>query len=321
MITYHSIEGGLFKTQVALSLDKVPTNTIWIDLLRPTQEEEHFIENELAIDVPSPEEMAEIEDSSRFFESKAGWCMIVSVVSGSQDATPKLTLLSFILHKKQLVCAHYGELTSFRAFEAQYARQPQIYKSTDVLMMSLVDALVDRIADILEKLQSKLNNLSKNIFDETEGQHTSDLQRTVKQLGQYNSLLAKLSDSLLSIKRMLIFCKQSVDWLTPTAKTKMHAIELDIGSLADYHARMSSEITFLLDATLGLINIEQNGIIKVFSIAAVLFLPPTLVGTVYGMNFHEMPELNWAFGYPLSITLMVLSALACYVWFRIKGWL
>lgn len=321
MITYHSLEGGLLKTQVAQSLDKVPPNTIWIDLLRPTPEEEHFIENTLSIDVPSPEEMSEIEDSSRFFESKGGWCMIVSVVSGSQEASPTLTQLSFILHKKQLVCAHYGELTSFRAFEMQYARQPQVFKTTDVLLMALVDAVVDRIADILEKLQARLNELSKSIFDESGGKHTADLQRTVKQLGKYNSLLAKLSDSLLSIKRMLIFCKQSVDWLAPSAKAQMHSVELDIGSLTEYHARMSSEITFLLDATLGLINIEQNGIIKVFSIAAVLFLPPTLVGTVYGMNFHDMPELNWVFGYPLSLILMVLSALACYVWFKIKGWL
>ncbi len=321
MITYHYLENGLLKTQVAQDLETIPANTIWIDLLRPTPEEEHFIESSLDIEIPSPEEMAEIEDSSRFFESKDSLCMIVSVVSGSQNMSPSLTELSFILNKKQLVCAHYGELTSFRSFETQYARQPQVFKTTDVLMMVLVDAVVDRIADILEKLQDNLNSLSRDIFDESEGQHTEGLQRTVKQLGKYNSLLAKLSDSLLSIRRMLIFCKQSTDWLTPASKAQIKAIEQDIGSLTEYHARMSSEITFLLDATLGLINIEQNSIIKVFSIAAVLFLPPTLVGTIYGMNFHDMPELNFKFGYPISIVLMVLSSLGCYIWFKIKKWL
>lgn len=321
MITYHCFEDGSLTTQVAQDLDVIPANAIWIDLLRPTAEEELFIEQGLNIEIPSPEEMTEIEDSSRFFETKESYCMIVSVVSGSQNINPVLTELSFILNKKQLVCAHYGELTSFRSFETQYARQPKLFETTDELMMLLVDAVVDRVADILEKLQGNLNALSREIFDEAEGQHTNDLQRIVKQLGKYNSLLAKLSDSLLSVRRMLIFCKQSIEWLTPISKAQLRSIEQDIASLTEYHTRMSSEITFLLDATLGLINIEQNSIIKVFSIAAVLFLPPTLVGTIYGMNFKDMPELSFHFGYPASIVLMVLSSLGCYIWFKMKKWL
>lgn len=321
MITYHVLEAGLLKAQVAEKLDTIPANIIWIDMLRPTDEEVSFIETAMDIDIPTREEMAEIEDSSRFYESKNGLCMTVSVLSGSQNPNPVLTELSFVLSPKLLVCVHYGELTSFHAFETQYQRQPQIIKTTDGLIMILVDAVVDRIADILEKIQLKLNELSSDIFNDTESNKTCDLQATVKKLGKYNSLLAKLSDSLLSIRRLLIFCKQSTDWLAPTTKTQMNAIDKDISSLTEYHTRMSSEITFLLDATLGLINIEQNGIIKVFSIAAVLFLPPTLVGTIYGMNFKDMPELAWSFGYPISITLMILSAVGCYAWFKIKNWL
>lgn len=321
MITYHYLENGLLKAQIPEKLDTIPTDTVWIDLLHPTADEEVFIEKSLNIEVPSPDEMAEIEDSSRFFEGKNSYCMTVSVLIGSQGIDPVLTEISFILNQQQLVCAHYGELTSFKAFEAQYARQPQLFKSTDVLMMLLVDSVIDRVADILEKLQGNLNKLSKNIFDDDSDPDTATLQKTVKQLGKYNSLLAKLSDSLLSIRRMLIFCKQSVSWLTPAAKSQLHAIESDISSLNEYHTRMSSEITFLLDATLGLINIEQNSIIKVFSIAAVLFLPPTLVGTIYGMNFKDMPELGLHYGYPFSLILMVLSALICYIWFKIKKWL
>lgn len=321
MITYHYLENGLLKAQVAETLDSIPRDTVWIDLLRPTVEEETFIERSLAIEVPSPAEMAEIEDSSRFFEGKNSYCMTVSVLIGSQGLDPALTEISFILNQQQLVCAHYGELTSFKAYEAQYARQPQPFKSTDVLLMSLADSVIDRIADILEKLQSNLNKLSRSIFDDDSDPDTNTLQKTVKQLGKHNSLLAKLSDSLLSVRRMLIFCKQSISWLTPAAKSKLHALESDIASLTEYHTRMSSEITFLLDATLGLINIEQNSIIKVFSIAAVLFLPPTLVGTIYGMNFKDMPELGLHYGYPFSLILMILSALVCYIWFKIKKWL
>ncbi|AZS50828.1 magnesium transporter [Entomomonas moraniae] len=320
MITYHYLQNGMLKTVTSDEVAGIPKDTIWIDLLHPTQDEEHFIEDNLDIEVPSPEEMSEIEDSSRFFVTKDGFCMIVSVVTGSQNMNPVLTEISFILDQKRLVCAHYGELVSFKTFENKCARQTQLFKSPDILMMSLMDAVVDRIADILEKLQSNLNDLSRNIFD-NDKLDTKDLQLTVKKLGKYNSLLAKLSDSMLSIRRMLIYCKQSVSWLTKEAKDLLRSIELDIGSLTEYHTRMSSEITFLLDATLGLINIEQNSIIKVFSIAAVLFLPPTLVGTIYGMNFHDMPELDLRFGYPLSLILMILSALICYVWFKIKKWL
>lgn len=320
MITYHYLQEGVLRTVTSDEVAIIPKDTVWIDLLHPTQDEEHFIEDSLDIEVPSPEEMSEIEDSSRFFVTKDGFCMIVSVVTGSQNMNPVLTEISFILDQKRLVCAHYGELVSFKAFENKGARQTQLFKSPDILMMSLIDAVVDRIADILEKLQSNLNDLSRNIFD-NDKLDTKDLQFTVKKLGKYNSLLAKLSDSMLSIRRMLIYCKQSVSWLTKEAKDLLRSIELDIGSLTEYHTRMSSEITFLLDATLGLINIEQNSIIKVFSIAAVLFLPPTLVGTIYGMNFHDMPELDLSFGYPLSLILMVLSALICYVWFKIKKWL
>lgn len=320
MITYHYLQDGTLKTLTSEETETIPKGTIWVDLLHPSQEEEHFIENSLNIEVPSPEEMSEIEDSSRFFETRDGFCMIVSVVTGSQNLTPVLTEISFILNQQQLVCAHYGELVSFKTFENKCARQSQLFKSPDILMMSLVDAVIDRIADILEKLQSNLNELSSNIFD-NDKLDTQDLQLTVKKLGKYNSLLAKLSDSMLSIRRMLIYCKQSVSWLSKEARELLRSIDLDIGSLTEYHTRMSSEITFLLDATLGLINIEQNRIIKVFSIAAVLFLPPTLVGTIYGMNFHDMPELDLRFGYPFSLFLMVLSAFVCYVWFKLKKWL
>lgn len=320
MITYHYLEDGILKNLTSDQTEVIPNTTLWIDLLHPSQNEEHFIESSLNIEIPSPEEMSEIEDSSRFFETRDGFCMIVSVVTGSQNMTPVLTEISFILNQQQLVCAHYGELVSFKTFENKCARQALLFKSTDFLMMSLMDAVVDRIADILEKLQSNLNELSSTIFD-NDKLDTQDLQLTVKKLGKYNSLLAKLSDSMLSIRRMLIYCKQSVSWLSKEAKELLRSIDLDIGSLTEYHARMLSEITFLLDATLGLINIEQNRIIKVFSIAAVLFLPPTLVGTIYGMNFHDMPELTFRFGYPVSLVLMVLSAFVCYIWFKIKKWL
>jgi len=180
------------------------------------------------------------------------------------------------------------------------------------------------LADVLEELQAQLNSLSQHIFSETRerAQEKADLQRVIKDLGRYNSLLAKLNESLLSIGRQITYVRQAGNgWLSEAARTWLKSSERDVRSLNDYQTKMSGEIVFLLDVTLGLINIEQNSIIKVFSIAAVLFLPPTLVGTVYGMNFKAMPELDWTLGYPMALGMMVGSALLSYALFKYKGWL
>ncbi|MNN25353.1 Magnesium transport protein CorA [compost metagenome] len=190
-----------------------------------------------------------------------------------------------------------------------------------------MDSIVDRIADVLENVQGQLDTLSREIFAEqpSEGGKRApkaDLQQIVKHLGRSNSLLSKLNESLLSISRPLGYFRQGGNaWVSEEARLGMKSVERDVRSLGEYLSKMSSEITFLLEATLGLINIEQNSIIKVFSIAAVLFLPPTLVGTVYGMNFQHMPELLWPVGYPMALVLMVVSAILPYLWFKFKGWL
>jgi magnesium transporter len=148
------------------------------------------------------------------------------------------------------------------------------------------------------------------------------LQAVIKRLGRANSLAGKLRESLLSIGRMLAFFRQGMgERLRNGAKARLRTLDRDVASLTEYDAQLSAEISFLLEATFGLIGLEQNNIIKVFSIAAVLFLPPTLVGTVYGMNFEHMPELHWTVGYPFALGLMVLSAIAPYYWFKHRGWL
>ena len=154
------------------------------------------------------------------------------------------------------------------------------------------------------------------------GAPPADLQAVVKRLGRASALVSKLRESLLSIGRVLAFFRQGAgDRIKDGARARLRTLDRDVASLADYDAQLSAEIGFLLQATFGLIGLAQNDIIKVFSIAAVLFLPPTLVGTVYGMNFEHMPELHWAFGYPFALALMVASAVAPYLWFKRRGWL
>ncbi|CDF86920.1 magnesium transporter CorA family protein [Pseudomonas sp. QL9] len=327
MITYYSLAGDRLEPHRGDLQGGMPAGTLWIDLLHPTQEEEALLESIIGVNVPTREEMAEIEDSSRFYESNGALYMTTAVVSGIREHRPSTAEITCVLTAKWLVTVRYAELLPFRTFEARVQRGG-CKGTADLLFVELLDSVVDRIADVLEEVQAQLDTLSRDIFTEHNGElpksrlPKTDLQQIVKHLGRSNSLLSKLNGSLLSVGRPVAYFRQGSNaWVSEDARLGMKSVERDVRSLSEYLTKMSGEITFLLDATLGLINIEQNSIIKVFSIAAVLFLPPTLVGTVYGMNFQHMPELAWAAGYPMALVAMVISAILPYLWFKYKGWL
>lgn len=322
MITYYTLVGDRLVRHNGSECHGMPKDTLWIDLFQPTLEEEQLLESIIAVDVPTREEMAEIEDSSRFYESKGALYMTTTVVGGIREHKPSTSEVTCVLTPHWLVTVRYTDLLAFRTFEARTQRGGCEGKS-DQLFVTLMDSVVDRIADVLETVQQQLDSLSNGIFQEGQASGgKADLQAIVKQLGRGNSLLSKLNESLLSISRPLAYFRQgSNGWISEEVKLGMKSVERDVRSLSEYQSKMAGEITFLLDATLGLINIEQNSIIKVFSIAAVLFLPPTLVGTVYGMNFQHMPELAWMAGYPMALVAMVVSAIIPYYWFKFKGWL
>ncbi|WP_417776330.1 magnesium transporter CorA family protein [Stutzerimonas xanthomarina] len=321
MIIFHCLENGTLMRRVAENLQTLPDNVLWVDLLSPDLQEERFIESSLGLDIPTREELAEIEDSSRFYDEDGAIFMTTTVVMGIADRRPENAEVTFVLTKRCLVTVRYTELSAFRQFEAKSSRQPSTFSSSDQIFLALADAVVDRIADVLESVQVELQTLSRCIFDERKEQRT-DLQQIIQQLGQHRSLLSQLGESLFSSSRLIAFYRlHANEPKLGVAKGLLKALERDVRSLGEHQARLLGDIAFLLDATLGLINIEQNAIIKVFSIAAVLFLPPTLVGTVYGMNFERMPELNWSFGYPMALGMMIVSAIIPYAWFKFRDWL
>jgi magnesium transporter len=321
MITLHCLENGALVRRVAENLQALPDNVLWIDLLAPTQQEERFVEAALGLDIPTREELAEIEDSSRFYDENDAIFMTTTVVKGITDRRPENAQVTFVLTRRCLVTVRYTELSSFRQFETKLSRQPAAFSGSHGVFLGLADAVVDRIADVLESVQVQLQTLSRCIFDERKEQRT-DLQQIIQQLGQHRSLLSQLGESLFSSSRLIAFYRLHVgDSKQGVVKGSLKAMERDVRSLGEHQARLLGDIAFLLDATLGLINIEQNAIIKVFSIAAVLFLPPTLVGTVYGMNFENMPELGWPFGYPMALGMMIVSAIIPYAWFKFRDWL
>jgi magnesium transporter len=301
----------------------------WIDLKSPTPEEENAVERTLGLDVPTREEMREIEESSRIYEATGALFMTGVIITGIAENRPARTEVSFVLTPKHLVTVRYSDPLPFKTFEQKCARKPEEHSTASLLFISLIEQIVQRIADVLEKIATEIDGVAGDVFNEegaAAGKDTQyaprvDLQRVVNRLGRSSALLGKLRESLLSFNRILSFVRRSAETWLEEMKPKAKSLERDIASLTEYAEHLAAQIGHLQEATFNLINIEQNRVIKVFSIAAVLFLPPTLVATLYGMNFEYMPELNWTLGYPFSIVLMIVSALLPYYWFKRNNWL
>ncbi len=336
MIGVFAVQDGVLGPVPEPDPAALPTDAIWIDLLNPSPEEEAAVERLLGTGVPTRQEMAAIEESARLYEDRGALVMTAVVVTGVGERRPTTAEVTFVLTSRTLVTNRYADPLPFRTFDAKCRRDPGAHNSSDLVFLSLVENVVNRLADIIEATDAQLDALADEIFAEDEQpaavngiaagrkrrRPATDLQAVVKRLGRSSSLTGKLRESLLSLGRMLAYFRQGADGrLQDSVGARLSTLDRDVASLTDYDAHLSAQIGFLLEATFGLISLEQNSIIKVFSIAAVLFLPPTLVGTVYGMNFEHMPELSWAFGYPFALLLMVASAVVPYYWFKHRGWL
>jgi magnesium transporter len=269
----------------------VPADVLWIDLHNPSRDEECTVEARLGLEIPTRQEMAEIEESSRLYEERGALVMTAVVIHGAAEGRPTRAPVTFVLTPTQLVSVRYADLSSFRAFQAKLQRSPEQHTSADRIFVSLVDTIVERAADVLEMVAADLNEVSTRLFVEDPttitpvarlrrkaGQVEDELQTTIKRIGRKNLTLAILRESLLSLSRLVPYVRQGAnDWLSNGGPARLKQLERDVRSLSAYETQLSAEITFLHEATIGLINLGQNRIIKVFSIAAVLFLPPTTV--------------------------------------------
>jgi magnesium transporter len=328
MTFYGTRDRRLVRLGATSGTPPIATDVLWIDLYNPTREEEQGVETLLGLQVPTQQEMAEIEESSRLYEERGALVVTAVVINGVVEGRPSRTQVTFVLTPTHLVSVRYADPVPFRAFEAKCQRQPEAHASSDRIFISLLESIVERAADVLESVATDLNEVSTTLFFDDEPrrqkpkQNEDELQTVIKRLGRKNLTTAILRESLLSLSRLVPYVRQgAATWLINGTPARLKQLERDLRSLTAYEGQMSSEIVYLHEATLGLINLDQNRVIKVFSIAAVLFLPPTLVGTIYGMNFEFMPELKWLFGYPFALLLMVISAIVPYYWFKRRGWL
>ncbi len=303
----------------------LPESALWIDLLEPTIAEEKLVEAQVGIDVPTREEMKEIEASNRLYEDNGALYMTATVAAKLDTDHPVSTAVTFILKGNRLVTNRYLDTKPFKQFVAYAQTHPAACQSGVAILAGIMEAVTERIADILERVGGDLDGISGNIFARSgSGTPTSrDLRSMIERIGFSGDLNSKARESLVSLGRLLMFVQQtSVTDMSSDQRNRFRSISRDVVSLSDHASFLGSKISFLLEATLGLISVEQNNIIKIFSVAAVLFLPPTLIASIYGMNFHLLPELPGRYGnFFFSIGLMIASMGVTYAVFKRKGWL
>jgi magnesium transporter len=324
MITvYDASNGGLVAHQDSRNIGNA---TVWIDLVNPTKDEDVLVEKGLGIAVPTREEMAEIEASSRLY-LEGGAHYMTAVVLHQPDAThepPVATPVTFILAGSRLVTVRYVEPRAFKIFLSRVQKKDAACPNGIAVLIGLLEAIIDREADRVERIQGEVDQLSQTIFDvKAERNRARRFDMNIRTIGREGELTSRSRESLLTLGRLLTYLGHVMNERgdDKLLRARVKTAHRDVQSLADHIGYLSTKITFLLDATLGMINNEQNSIIKIFSVLAVALMPPTLVGTIYGMNFEHMPELKWAFGYPFALVAMVVSAVIPWFYFKRKGWL
>ena len=314
------------KKVAAADLAALPESAVWVDLMKPTADEDQAVERLAGIAVPTREDMQEIEISSRLYIENGARYMTATLMCSSDTENPRTTAVTFILASHRLVTVRYDAPKPFMLVENKLARGCAAGITGEMVLMELLDAVIDRNADILERAGSDMDNISHDIFEPEGAARTGQGRRysdILIAIGRKGDLTSKVRESLVSIGRVVTFVAAAVDGVkwSKDMREQLKTMQRDVTSLTDHASYLSNKITFVLDAMLGVVNLEQNNIIKLFSVMAVVLMPPTLIASVYGMNFKIMPELEWQHGYPIALVMMLLAAVLPYVFFKWKKWL
>jgi magnesium transporter len=297
---------------------------VWIDLLQPTAEERGRIASEYGLRLPSREALQEIESSSRL--RAEGQVLTLSMpLTVPEERSDLPAPLGFILSPSLLVSVRFTELHGFADVRARLDKSDAPIDSTAVFA-ALIESMVDYRADLLESISAQVGAVSKRVF----ARHIPRTRRVVLDgamremlaaVGAAGDRVSEIRESLLGLQRIVGFtCEMAHDWMRPEIRTRLVTARGDLASLSDYETHLWSRIQFLLDAILGFINTDQNDIFKVLTIVSVVGIPPTLIASMYGMNFHNMPELSWRYGYQFGLALILVSTILPILWFKWRGW-
>ena len=303
----------------------LPDNAVWVDLVNPSSAEDRAVEQLAGIAVPTREDMQEIEISSRLYIENGARYMTATLMCHSDTDMPRTTAVTFILAGHRLVTVRYDQPRPFAVVEAKLARSCAPGITGEMVLMELLDAVIDRCADILERVGADIDQVSHEIFEPNNERHghAKQYSQILIAIGRKGDLTSKVRESLVSIGRLVTFLSavvEGVKW-SKDMREQLKTMQRDVASLTDHASYLAGKITFVLDAMLGVVNLEQNNIIKLFSVMAVVLMPPTLIASIYGMNFKIMPELEWQHGYTMALGMMLVAAVLPYMFFKWKKWL
>jgi len=303
----------------------VDDSAVWLDLLEPARDEELALEARLGLALPTQEDMVEIESSSRLYIDQDAAFMTAQIAFYGGLDHLQSGPVTFVLSKDWLITIRYIRPTSFRLFGDQIERQPHICANSTEVFLALLDVLIDRTADLIEKTSDDVDALSRTIF---QPRRTKRLEHVLNDLGGLQNDIARIRDSLLSLTRLSVFAAGLERGITGLKgeedreyDERLRTMAQDLVSLSDHATYVTGNITFLLDAALGFINLEQNNIVRLISITSVIFLPLTLIASIYGMNFDAMPGLHSPPAFWVVVAIMVSIAGGLLWWFKLRRWL
>jgi magnesium transporter len=325
MLTFHDTLAGTTPS-VDLAAGAPPAAVNWIDALAPTAEEIAALNRALGVATPTLDKMSEIESSSRLYRAGETLYLTLPLAQRETDGESRTAPLAFVLTPAALLTVRYEPL---KACDSEaWTASGQAAAGSLGAFITLAEVIVDHLADELEWLIAALDKNSQTIFagqaapiERRRRPSADDLRRAIVRLGHARGFTGHVGETLLSLARMVPYvASEAGERVTPEARARLDRLARDVASLSAHESRLSEKIQFLLDASLGLIGVEQNDIFRLLTIVSVIGIPPTFFASMYGMNFKTMPEYDWAYGYEYGLAVIVLSALAPLAWFKWKRW-
>lgn len=327
MLTFHS---SLTNTAVPVALDArvLPTEINWIDAVSPSEPERAFLERVLGTRIPTFADLSEIESTSRIYSNGGYLFLSMPAIFRGDENVPITTPLGFVLSKSLLISLRFEPLKSFENLQAHITRKDAEGSGGAHAFVAILEVIIDHVADLLEHIGTDLDCISQDIFGFSSGPESpahrkngKDLREVLRRIGRIGNLTSKLSEMLLGVGRIIPFVvsNPSIE-LSSDEKSRLNNLGRDIASLNEYETRLTDKTQFLLDATLGLTNVDQNDIFRILTVVSVVGIPPTFIASMYGMNFKNIPEYDWAFGYQYGLALIFISTLLPLLWFKRKGW-
>jgi magnesium transporter len=316
MLMAFTLNKGLLEQVAINAATDLAPEVIWVDAIAPTDEERDWLREAYGQELPTIADIYEIEATSRFYENDFG-LHISSYFLNYADENSTNISAAFVFNGERLFTLREEELAAFRLFRLRGRKGLVTLTNSKSIMLGLFETKVENLADIVERIAADLEKTSRQVLGNAE---QDDMESVLTALALQEDVNGKVRISMVDLQRMLYLLLRS-GILNAEQSERLRDIIRDSESLIASTSFLFDKIKFLLDTTLGFINVNQNKIIKIFSVASVVFLPPTMIASVYGMNFDLMPELHWHMGYPWALFIMMLSAMAPYFWFKKKKWL